>query len=90
MALYAKMRETQQRMSKLGEKASLPSAEDLRIMNVSNMTPEQLLQLCAGDDTRGNQWDGTFRTNCRVLYVSNILDDSYFGKRDVATAHAKG
>lgn len=35
-------------MTELGQRPNLPSAEDLRIMNVAKMTPDQLLQLCAG------------------------------------------
>lgn len=40
------MRVTHQEMSKLGQKAILPTTEDLKVMNVAKMTPAQLLQLC--------------------------------------------
>ncbi|RVE48402.1 hypothetical protein evm_006963 [Chilo suppressalis] len=47
MALYAGLGKTHQKMSALGHKTSLPSPDELQIINVTNMTPEQLLQLCA-------------------------------------------
>ncbi|KAJ8724931.1 hypothetical protein PYW07_015889 [Mythimna separata] len=45
--LYALMRTTHTKMKMLGQKAIMPPNEDLRIMNVANLTPEQLLQLCS-------------------------------------------
>lgn len=56
MEVYAALRRMHQKMKILGHKATLPPAEDLHIMNVANLTPEQLLQLCAdvahkADDT---------------------------------------
>ncbi|CAG4940438.1 unnamed protein product [Colias eurytheme] len=46
LQMYATLRGMQQQLSKLGQKASLPTTENLKVMNVSNMSPAQLLQLC--------------------------------------------
>ncbi|XP_028177176.1 myosin-11-like isoform X1 [Ostrinia furnacalis] len=47
MEVYAALGVTHQKMSALGQRSNLPPAEELRIMNVANLTPDQLLQLCA-------------------------------------------
>ncbi|XP_049865177.1 coiled-coil domain-containing protein 18-like isoform X2 [Pectinophora gossypiella] len=48
MELYATLRNTHKMMVTLGQQAELPSAEDLRVMNVAKLSPDQLLQLCSG------------------------------------------
>ncbi|XP_053599579.1 CAP-Gly domain-containing linker protein 1-like isoform X2 [Plodia interpunctella] len=52
---YASLRGIHQKLAEAGHKAVLPSAEDLRIMNVSNMSPNQLLQLCANSDGKSQE-----------------------------------
>lgn len=46
MALFADLKKDQKSMSAFGQ--SLPSAEELKIMNVARMTPSQLFQLYTG------------------------------------------
>ncbi|CAH0717280.1 unnamed protein product, partial [Brenthis ino] len=46
LQIYASLRNTKQELTSLGENAHLPSVDDLRIMNVANMTPNQLLLMC--------------------------------------------
>ncbi|XP_037297160.1 cingulin-like protein 1 isoform X2 [Manduca sexta] len=55
MQLYINMRDTHNKMSSLGHKVSLPQMEDLSLMNVTKMTPEQLLQLCCSSDHKNNE-----------------------------------
>ncbi|XP_075972398.1 uncharacterized protein LOC142974127 [Anticarsia gemmatalis] len=45
--LYASMLNTHQKMTAIGQKVMLPPSEDLTIMNVAKLSPDQLLQLCA-------------------------------------------
>lgn len=52
LEVYAILRNTKEKLRVLGHPASLPSAEDLRVMNVANMSPGQLLQLCAGSKVK--------------------------------------
>ncbi|CAH2091843.1 unnamed protein product [Euphydryas editha] len=47
MEVYASLRSTKQKLTALGQNSNLPSTDDLRVINVANMTPSQLLQLCA-------------------------------------------
>ncbi|CAK1551694.1 unnamed protein product [Leptosia nina] len=46
LQVYASLQVTQKHLAKLGQDACLPTTEDLKIMNVANLTPAQLLQLC--------------------------------------------
>ncbi|XP_052751537.1 LOW QUALITY PROTEIN: myosin heavy chain, striated muscle-like [Galleria mellonella] len=78
MELYATMRSTQQKMSALGQKAILPSADDLKIMNVAKLTPEQLLQLCATTKQHGDksQHDDSriFPKSCLTIDMNKLLN----------------
>ncbi|KAJ8726906.1 hypothetical protein PYW08_015303 [Mythimna loreyi] len=47
LEFYSFMRTTHAKMRALGQKADMPSNDDLRVMNVANLTAEQLLQLCS-------------------------------------------
>ncbi|XP_047523025.1 myosin-13-like isoform X1 [Pieris napi] len=55
LQVYASMRVAHQELLKLGQKAILPTTEDLKVMNVAKMTPAQLLQLC--EETRRQKND---------------------------------
>lgn len=46
MELYASLKKDQRTMTAYGQQ--LPSAEELKIMNVGKMTPSQLFQLYTG------------------------------------------
>ncbi|KAM3968304.1 uncharacterized protein ACR2FA_007664 [Aphomia sociella] len=70
MELYAAMRSTHHEMSSLGQKAALPPADDLRIMNVAKLTPEQLLQLCANLKPP----DDNTRDDCQTLKSTVTFD----------------
>ncbi|CAK1578221.1 unnamed protein product [Parnassius mnemosyne] len=45
--LYATLRILHQKMIESGQNVELPATDDLHIMNVAKLSPEQLLQLCA-------------------------------------------
>lgn len=45
--LYASMQNTHHKMTTMGHKFALPPPEDLNIMNVAKLSPDQLLQLCS-------------------------------------------
>ncbi|KAL4713526.1 hypothetical protein ACJJTC_007764 [Scirpophaga incertulas] len=47
LKLYTNMEITHQKMTALGQNQKLPAPDELHIMNVTNLTPEQLLKLCA-------------------------------------------
>ncbi|XP_072941659.1 uncharacterized protein [Epargyreus clarus] len=65
LELYASLHNTHQKLNALGHKSSLPSAEDLRVMNVAKMTPDQLLQLCS--DAKRQQNDKQLLPNNNPL-----------------------
>lgn len=53
MELYATMRNTHQKLSEMGQAVSLPSSDELTIMNVAKLSPDQLLELCTVNSVRG-------------------------------------
>lgn len=61
MEVYASLRSTKRKLTALGQSANLPSTDDLHIMNVANMTPSQLLQLCA--EKKYQKYGKLFRTS---------------------------
>ncbi|XP_021204824.1 putative leucine-rich repeat-containing protein DDB_G0290503 [Bombyx mori] len=79
MELYASLRNTHRKMKLLGQKVNLPSAEELHIMNVAKLSPEQLLQLCAGGEPKALEHSTldnkvTFDVN-KLLNIPNSLVD---------------
>ena len=46
LKIYAALQNTKEKLSTLGQGTNLPSIDNLQIMNVAHMTPNQLLQMC--------------------------------------------
>lgn len=75
MELYASLRDTNEKLMSMGQKPELPSTTDLRIMNVANMTPNQLLQLCAENKSLKYGIDQYFiLTLFNQVLVLNLID----------------
>ncbi|KAI5641951.1 hypothetical protein NE865_05950 [Phthorimaea operculella] len=70
LKLYAALSDTHKAMSALGQEVSLPSIEDLRIMNVAKLTPNQLLKLCS--DKRGHEESSS--TKIMTVEMNKILE----------------
>ncbi|XP_063375005.1 repetitive organellar protein-like [Cydia amplana] len=51
LKLYATLRSSHKELLGMGQTMCLPPSEDLSIMNVGKLAPDQLLQLCAGAET---------------------------------------
>ncbi|XP_039746179.1 putative leucine-rich repeat-containing protein DDB_G0290503 [Pararge aegeria] len=52
LEVYASLRNAKQKLMSMGHETELPTTDDLRIMNVANMSANQLLQLCAESKSR--------------------------------------
>lgn len=75
MQLYATLGETHQKMHAVGQRTSLPPADELRIMNVANLTPDQLLQLCANarDTSEKQVLEGYNSFNTSYTYLPDAI-----------------
>ncbi|XP_013185488.2 filamin-A-interacting protein 1 [Amyelois transitella] len=74
LEVYACLRDIHQKMSVFGQKAILPPADDLRIMNVSNLSPGQLLQLCANSDGQVQEQDVQRLAQTPLLNVNKLYN----------------
>ncbi|XP_059060208.1 interaptin-like [Achroia grisella] len=72
MELYATLRSTHQKMCALGQKVNLPAADELNIMNVAKLTPEQLLELCATSKQRDDSQTFEKSLNIDTNKIYNI------------------
>ncbi|XP_068628061.1 putative leucine-rich repeat-containing protein DDB_G0290503 [Battus philenor] len=67
MDFYASLNVIHQKMVAAGHKADLPSTEDLHIMNVAKMTPDQLLKLCAETSKRKQKENDKLPSNNGII-----------------------
>ncbi|CAB3225010.1 unnamed protein product [Arctia plantaginis] len=51
--LYASMRNTHQKLSEMGQAVTLPPSDELTVMNVAKLSPDQLLELCTVNSVQG-------------------------------------